>query len=128
MEEEILIIIDELRETIHGSIPIFTMGNCYQFYEILKSIFPSAIAYYDGNHIWTKIEDNYYDIRGKLTRESYKRYHPSGDYLMTFNNPKNILDEDRIISLQQNKHLIKDILNYIEEVYKPYIKSRKNAK
>ena len=41
------------------------MGNCYQFYKILKSVFKDAEAYYDSNHVWTKIDGKFYDIRGE---------------------------------------------------------------
>jgi hypothetical protein len=62
---EILDIIKAIRESFGGSIAIYTMGNCYQFYKILKSIFKESEAYYDGNHVWTKIEGKFYDIRGE---------------------------------------------------------------
>lgn len=57
--------ITAVRQSFGGSVAVYTMGNCYQFYEILKVVFPYAEAYYDGNHVWTKIGDDYYDIRGK---------------------------------------------------------------
>lgn len=63
-QEQILNIIKTIRESFGGAIATYTMGNCYQFYEILKSIFSDAEAYYYGNHVWTKIDDIYYDIRG----------------------------------------------------------------
>lgn len=56
--------IEAIRSFFGSSIAIYTMGNCYQFHKILKQIFPKAIGYYDGNHVWTKIDDKYYDIRG----------------------------------------------------------------
>ena len=62
---EILEIIKSIRESFGGSIAVYTMGNCYQFYGILKSIFKDAEASYDGNHVWTKIDGKFYDIRGE---------------------------------------------------------------
>ena len=47
------------------------MGNCYQFYEILKTIFPDAEPYENG-HVLTKIDGEFYDIRGKLINEGMK--------------------------------------------------------
>ena len=64
-EERINRLIKAIRESFGSSIAVYTMGNCYQFYEILKAVFDEAEAYYDGNHVWTKIGENYYDIRGK---------------------------------------------------------------
>lgn len=67
-ETRILNIIKSIRESFGASIAVYTCGNCYQFYEILKSIFPEATPYESGGHVWTKIDNNYYDIRGKLTK------------------------------------------------------------
>jgi len=61
-------IIQAIRESFGASITIYTSGNCYQLYEILKTVFPRAKAYESGGHIYTKIEDRFYDIRGKLKK------------------------------------------------------------
>lgn len=68
MEERVLTVIKVIRESFGGSIAVYTMGNCYQFYEILKAIFPEAEAYESG-HVFTKIDGQFYDIRGKLDRD-----------------------------------------------------------
>ncbi len=68
MEERVLTIIKAIRESFGGSVAIYTQGNCYQFYEILKAIFPEAEAYESG-HVFTKIDGQFYDIRGKLDKE-----------------------------------------------------------
>ena len=46
---------------------IFENGGCFQFYLILKTIFPTAIPYYCvyRGHIFTKIGKYFYDINGK---------------------------------------------------------------
>lgn len=46
-------------------------GQCYNFFLILRTIFPNASAYYDGNHIYTKIDNKFYDIRGKHHKIKY---------------------------------------------------------
>ena len=88
MEERILSIIKAIRESFGGSVGIYTQGNCYQFYEILKAIFLEAEAYESGGHVLTKINGEFYDIKGKL-------------------NSKNIhlipVEDSRIESLTQNK-------------------------
>jgi len=66
MEEYILNIIKAIRESWSSSVVVYTYGCCYQFYEILKAIFPTAESYWDGNHIFTKIDGEYYDIKGKF--------------------------------------------------------------
>lgn len=44
----------------------YTNGGCFQFFRILKSIFPEAVAYSDCNHVITKIGDRFYDITGEV--------------------------------------------------------------
>lgn len=68
-EDRILKFIKTVRESFGASISIYTMGNCYQFFEILKQVFPESIAYESGGHVFTKIGNSYYDIRGKLEKD-----------------------------------------------------------
>jgi hypothetical protein len=89
--EKIIAIIKAIRESFGASIAVYTMGNCYQFYEILKTIFKDAEAYYDGNHVWTKIGDRFYDIRGEKI-------------FTIMPNLNLIKDQDRIDSLSGNKY------------------------
>ena len=87
-EENILNIISEIRSSFGSSVAVYRYGNCYQFYEILKAIFPEAKAYYSGGHVWTKINGQFYDIMGKHDAKNIK-LRP--------------VTEDDIISLTQNK-------------------------
>ena len=57
--------IKSIRESFDSSVAVYSFGNCYQFYEILKIIYPDAEAYYDGNHVWTKIDNRFFDIYGE---------------------------------------------------------------
>ena len=100
MEEKILTIIKAIRESFGGSIGIYTCGNCYQFYEILKTIFPEAEAYESGNHVFTKIDGNFYDIRGKLNSKEI--------HLIP-------VDDSRIESLTQNKWTDERVLSCSKE-------------
>jgi len=59
------LLIKSIRESFVGTIAVYRFGNCYQFYEILKTVFVDAEAYYDGNHVWTKINNKFYDILGE---------------------------------------------------------------
>lgn len=45
---------------------------------ILRSVYPEAIPYYNADHIVTKIDGKFYDIRGVVT--DAKRYQPLTDY------------------------------------------------
>ena len=65
MKVDVLELIRAIRQSFGGSIAVYRFGNCYQFYEILKVVFPEAEAFYDGNHVWTKIDGSYYDVKGK---------------------------------------------------------------
>lgn len=87
----ILKIIKAIRESTGGTIAIYRYGNCYQFYEILKSIFSDAEAYYDGSHVWTYINGEYYDIMGSKPKK------------INENNFIHISDPNLIQSLTKNK-------------------------
>lgn len=69
--KEILNVIKTIRESFDDSIKVYTQGRCYYFYLILKSIIPSAKAYYDSDHVITRIENKYYDITGEVKRNRH---------------------------------------------------------
>jgi len=77
MEEEVLKFITTVRASFGGSIATYTCGNCYQFYEILKIVFADAEAFESGGHVITKIDGNFYDIRGKLNADFKLAYNRS---------------------------------------------------
>ena len=64
IDDYVIDIITSIRESFGGSVAVYTYGGCYQFYEIIKAIIPEAEAFYDGNHVWTKINGKFYDIIG----------------------------------------------------------------
>ena len=49
-------------------------GDCFRLYLILKAIYPDAEAYYDGGHVFTKIDGCFYDIRGFYAGDISKLY------------------------------------------------------
>jgi hypothetical protein len=57
---------------------IYTRGACYHLHVILKHIWPAAELWYqpDPGHVWTKIGDVWYDIRGA------RRVKPRGSRLV----------------------------------------------
>lgn len=59
-------LIDAIRKSYTHAGTVYTMGGCYQFYLILKCIFPDAIAHYSPKkaHILTMIDGTLYDING----------------------------------------------------------------
>jgi hypothetical protein len=62
--------ISVIRDSFIGSQQVYTEGSCYHFFLILKEVFPEAEAYYDLDHIITKIDGKFYDITGEV-KESY---------------------------------------------------------
>lgn len=81
--------IRSIRESFNGSKTVYTQGSCYQFYLILKGIYPEAIAYYDDirYHIYTKIDKKFYDIYGELTNEqTLNILRPLSDLPSVYNN------------------------------------------
>lgn len=62
-------------------IELYTEGRCYDFFLILRSIYQDAEAWYDGDHVFTKINGRFYDIRGVYlgsTERLYKLDHSVG--------------------------------------------------
>lgn len=66
--DKILSFIASIRNSFEGSERVYTNGSCYQFYKILKQVFPDAEAYYDSYHVITEIGGRYYDITGEVER------------------------------------------------------------
>jgi len=59
--------ISAVRELSPMMTTICTQGSCYPFYELLKTVFPAAVPYYnDKAHVVTKIGDRFYDITGEV--------------------------------------------------------------
>jgi hypothetical protein len=67
----ILRFIQVVRNSFKGAEFCYLNGSCYRFYLILKEVFPEAIAYYDGDHVITRIDDRYYDITGQVERKNH---------------------------------------------------------
>ena len=83
--KNILRFIKVSRESFPQASIIYTFGGCYGFHQILKLVFPSAIAYQttDGDHVVSKIGNRLYDIDGECvnglgkTFDDYTRMTPS---------------------------------------------------
>lgn len=60
----------------------FSNGGCFQLYRVLKELFPLAEAWYDPimGHVYTRIDDIYYDIDG--THERGEKWHKLADDVM----------------------------------------------
>ena len=80
--------ISAIRDSFIGSQQVYTEGSCFQFYLILKSIFPETECYFDEDHAITKIDNKFYDItgevRGDLTFYKYERL-PSYNLKVPYN-------------------------------------------
>lgn len=63
---EILGIIKTIRESFIGAEYVYTNGSCFQFYRILKKLYPETCAYYDGDHVISMIGNRMYDITGEV--------------------------------------------------------------
>lgn len=52
----------------------FMNGGCWEFFRVLRSVFPEAQPYHTWTdlrgHVATKIGDHLYDIRGRIRRPS----------------------------------------------------------
>lgn len=63
-------IIAAIRIGINSADRRFKSGGCFQLYRILKQLFPDAQAWYDpiAGHVYTRIDEGYYDIDGHHER------------------------------------------------------------
>lgn len=68
---KILRFIASIRNSFPESVKTYTQGCCFGFHLILKEVFPDATAYYNSDHVITKVDDKFYDITGEVTGEGY---------------------------------------------------------
>lgn len=68
---KVLKFIRVIRNSFIGADYTYTHGSCYQFYLILKLVFPCAEAYYNSDHIITRIMGRYYDITGEVKKDGH---------------------------------------------------------
>lgn len=71
MTRKILQFINTLRDSHPDMVDIFTKGSCINMYFLLRIFFPEAKAYYNSDHIITKIDDKFYDITGLVDGRGY---------------------------------------------------------
>lgn len=64
-------LISAIRNSFPGAVTVYTRGGCFEFYRILKEVFPDAEPFYDDmeGHVYTKIGGKFYDINGKLRKK-----------------------------------------------------------
>lgn len=53
-------------------VDLFCYGQCYNFFLILRTVYPQAEPWYDQieGHVYTRIGKFWYDVRGKHLRVS----------------------------------------------------------
>lgn len=73
MKIEPINFINTLRDSDSYIKTIYLYGGCYQFFKVLKTVFPNAVPYInqEKNHVVTMIDGNYYDITG-ITNGKYQ--------------------------------------------------------
>lgn len=129
---DIIEFITTVRSSFGASIAIYTTGNCYQFYEILKVVFPKSEPYESGGHVITKIDDKFYDIRGEVDVTNINAIPVSDDRIESLSKNK-WTDERRMLHNEEYRNellsrnsnrKIKDIIN-INETGKIIIKEDK---
>lgn len=77
-KQYVLKFISTIRNSFIGADYVYTNGSCFQFYRILKCVFPQAIAYYNGDHIVSMIDGRMYDVNGEI--ECSSSFLPLSDY------------------------------------------------
>lgn len=84
---KITTLLSELRNSNPIIQDIFLNGSCCNLYFILKAVYPSAEAYYNHEHVITKIDGKFYDITGEV---SSKGYSPIGDVFTMYKTDQGI--------------------------------------
>ena len=74
MRRRVLALISAVRDSRPDSVEAYTRGGCFRFFLILRAVWPEAEAWYDGDHVVTRIGGRYYDIRGDVTRKVKDAY------------------------------------------------------
>jgi len=59
------VVIGFIRNSFQDAAFVYTNGSCFEFYKILKSIFPQAQAWWNIDHVWSEIDGEWYDINGR---------------------------------------------------------------
>lgn len=71
--QKIINFISLIRDSHPEMVNIFSFGSCFNFYLILRNVWPESIPCYNVDHIVTKIDNNYYDIGGQLSSNTIKK-------------------------------------------------------
>lgn len=83
--EKILSLIKEISNSNPVMQDIFLRGSCLNFHFILKEVFADAKAYFNIDHVISKIDERYYDITGEISAKEVakQRYSPIEDIYAT---------------------------------------------
>lgn len=66
IRRDVLKLITAIRESHPDMVELYTLGQCYNFALILRSVFPNVEFWYDycEGHMYSRIDQYWYDIRG----------------------------------------------------------------
>ncbi len=67
MNDPVHVFCRAIRQSFPGADIVYTRGGCWEFYKILRAVWPDAKPYYCDGHIFTRIGEDYYDIFGRRT-------------------------------------------------------------
>lgn len=70
---QILNFIEAVRDSHPKMVEIYTKGSCLNFHIMLRRAFGGE-AWFNINHVVTKIDDCYYDITGVVSPKGYMKY------------------------------------------------------
>lgn len=78
--QDVLILIELIRNSFPNSVEIYTKGSCVQFAIILNTIYPQGEIYYNMDHAVFELDDHYFDITGEVCIDN--NYKKLSDYGM----------------------------------------------
>lgn len=71
LNEQVLALIGAIRDSFPDAVTVYTQGGCFDFYKIIKAVFPAAEPWYNVDHVITEVGGNYYDITGKVDKTDH---------------------------------------------------------
>lgn len=106
--------IKTIRESFVGAETVYTTGSCYQFYKILKLIFPQANAYYNSDHVITEIDGRFYDISGAVEKTNHllmSEHYPNSKVMEIRCDVTQMIEQ--VGDVLEENHRLRQILNNV---------------
>lgn len=69
--QEVLALIQRIRESFDDSVKVYTEGSCVRFAMILKQVFKKGEVVWNEDHAAYHLNGHYYDITGDIENKNF---------------------------------------------------------